>query len=158
MVLDAQHGAEAPSERLSFDQFKGLLLMPPSANTAAAELSAQINRAQRSAVAEAGEATPLDRSRAMAAKRDAARLFKRAEADEAKAGRVSVADLSTWARRHFAEGLPEGAPALETTPEEWVAAVVKKFDADEDGLLSRHEFSGVLAQLERSGWHAPSVA
>ena len=53
--------------------------------------------------------------------------------------------------------LPEGESGLEMPPEEWVAAVMHRFDTDEDGLLSKREFGAAIQALERSGWHAPSV-
>ena len=149
--VDAQGTGGTLARRLSFDEFKQLLLQPQNA------ISEALNRVQRENVAAPGEASRLERSRAAAAKRDAARLFKRAEADETKQGRLSAAELIVWARRHFAQGMPDGESGLETTPEQWVEAVIAKFDKDDDGLLDRAEFGSALNNLERMGWHAPSI-
>ncbi len=151
-------GMSEPLGRLNFGAFKRLVLQPCDANAAAADLSSKLQAASRSTAPAPGAATPLDRARAAAAKRDAARLFKRAEADETKQGRVAADQLVAWAKRHFAAGLPEGESGLDKPPEEWVAAVVRRFDSDGDGMLSKAEFGVAINALDRSGWHAPSVA
>ena len=156
-------GDDEGAIRLSLDDFRALLLGPSPSRAALAQRihiarqSSQLQLPASSAIAAEADVagavgTPadapppktVDKSRVAASKRDVVRMFRRAEADEEKAGRLSEADLLEWAARHFGEDVHGQSTAA------WVEALVLKYDRDEDGRLDKDEFGFAMREILRT--------